>query len=186
MVGGTSRTRLSPFLRPVWYYMGDKFGRAGDVRRLVLGRAVGLIVFIYATLAHAAEPLGPDPALPPEEVVRIQLEALQSNDIPTPDAGIRQVWMLAHPNNKRITGPLPRFARMIKGASFRPLIGHAAHDIEPLTTTEAQVAFKVTIETSDGDVLEYLWAVGRVDSGPADGAWLTTSVSPPRQAGRAI
>ena len=151
-----------------------------------MGRAVGLIVFICATLAHAAEPLGPDPALLPEAVVRIQLEALQRNDTPTPDAGIRQVWMLAHPNNRRITGPLPRFARMIKGASFRPLIGHAAHNIETLATTEAQVTFKVTVETSDGDVLEYLWAVGRVDSGPAEGAWLTTSVSPPRQAGRAI
>lgn len=153
---------------------------------LVLGRTFGLVVFMFATLAHAAEPLGPDPALSPAEVVGIQLKALQRNDTPTQDAGIRQAWMLAHPNNRRITGPLPRFGRMIKSASFRPLIGHATHDIERLDATEEQVTFKVTIETPEGAVLEYLWAVGRVDTGPAKGAWMTTSVSPPRQAGRAI
>ncbi len=161
-------------------------GAAGYVRRLVVGRAVALLVIILATLAHAAEPLGPDPALSPEEVVRIQLEALQRNDIPTQDAGIRQAWMLAHPNNKRVTGPLPRFERMIKGAPYRPLIGHAAHDVERLVTTDEQVTFKVTIETPEGDVLEFLWVVGRVNSGPAKGAWMTTGVPPPRQTGRAI
>ncbi len=137
-------------------------------------------------MAHAAEPLGPDPALSPEEVVRIQLDALKHNDIPTQAAGIRQAWMLAHPNNRRITGPLPRFERMIKSASYRPLIGHAAHDIEQLGTTEDEVTFKVTIETPERDVLEYLWVVGRVKNGPAKGAWMTTSVPPPRQTGRDI
>ncbi len=167
-------------------YGRHKIGPAGNVRRLVLGRTVALLVVIFATFAHAAEPLGPDPALSPEEVVRIQLEALQRNDTPTQDTGIRQAWMLAHPNNRRVTGPLPRFERMIKGTPYRPLIGHAAHDIERLGTTEEQVTFKVTIETPEGAVLEYLWAVGRVNNGPAAGAWMTISVSPPRPSGRAI
>ncbi len=117
--------------------------------KLILGPTVAFLVVVLATFAHAAEPLGPDPALSPEDVVQIQLEALQRNDIPTQDAGIRQAWMLAHPDNRRVTGPLPRFERMIKGAAYRPLIGHAAHDIERLGTTEEQVTFKVTIQTPE-------------------------------------
>ena len=49
-----------------------------------------------------------------------------------------------------------------------------------------QVTFKVTVETPGGDILEYLWAVGRVNDGPAKGAWMTTGVPRPDQAGRAI
>ena len=153
------------------------------MRRAVVGLVFGLL---FALPAHAADVLQPDPARAPEDVVRIQLEALQRNDVPTADAGIKQTWALAHPNNKRATGPLPRFALMIKGAAYRPLIGHASHEIEELGVAESEVAFKVTIETPDGDVLEYLWAVGRVAEGPNQGAWMTTSVAPPRQGGRAI
>lgn len=147
---------------------------------------VALVLIVLATSAQAQEPLGPDPALSPEAVVRIQLEALQRNDDPAPDAGIRQTWLFAHPDNKRLTGPLARFAQMIKGPSYRPLIGHTAHTVERLGAAGDEATFKVTIETAEGDVLEYLWVVARAQDGPARGAWMTTSVPPPRPAGRAI
>ena len=166
-------------------YADRKINPAVRVRGPLPGRLIAFIAIVFATIAYAGEPLGPDPALSPEEVVGIQLDALQRNDSPSLDAGIRQVWLLAHPDNKQATGPLPRFTRMIKGAPFRPLIGHATHDIERLGTTDEQVGFKVTVETSDGIVLEYFWAVGLVDSGPAKGSWMTISVFTPRDAGRA-
>ena len=31
------------------------------------------------------------------------------NNYPNKDAGIKQTWEFAHPNNQRITGPLERF-----------------------------------------------------------------------------
>ena len=61
---------------------------------------------------------GPAPYLTARNVVAIQLQALQNNDVPAKDAGIAQVWKFAHPDNKRMTGPLPRFARMIKSAHY--------------------------------------------------------------------
>ena len=180
--------RLSPFGGPVWYDWPMKSTKplVGKFRRLVLRSAIVFSGIIFATFTHAAEPYGPDPALSPEEVIQIQLQALQVNDIPTPNAGIRQAWILAHPDNRRVTGPLPRFERMINGAAYRPLLGHTAHDLERLATTNQQVMFKVTIETPEGEVLEYLWAVGQINNGPNKGAWMTTSVTPPRQTGRAI
>ena len=131
--------RLSPFGGPVWYDwpMESTKPLVGKFRRLVLRSAIAFSGIIFATFTHAAEPYGPDPALSPEEVVQIQLQALQVNNIPTPNAGIRQAWILAHPDNRRVTGPLPRFERMINGAAYRPLLGHTAHDLERLATTHA-------------------------------------------------
>lgn len=85
---------------------------------------------LLATSASAAvaDLVMPDPALSPEVVIEIQLSALQANDIPKPDAGIMRTWAFAHPDNKRMTGPLPRFAQMIKGPLYQMLLNHRSHD----------------------------------------------------------
>jgi hypothetical protein len=144
--------------------------------------------FLLSIASHvaAAEPVGPDPALAPGEVVAIQLKALQHNDDPTPNAGIAQTYALAHPNNKRVTGPLPRFELMIRSPAYRPLLGHSAHRIERVAGNDMTVRFTVVIETPSGDAVKYLWEVGRVREGPDEGAWLTTNVSAPIDAGRTL
>ena len=129
---------------------------------------------------------GPDPALTLEEVVEIQLGALQNNDDPTPDAGIAQTFALAHPSNRAVTGPLERFGRMIRMPAYAPLIGHAAHSIEQLAQAESRARLRVVIELQNGDTLQYLWEVRRVADGPDQGAWLTTFVSSPVPGGKAI
>jgi hypothetical protein len=147
-----------------------------------------LSVFLFAVVGQAAAAalIGPDPALAPEEVVAIQLEALKHNDDPTPNTGIAQTYALAHPDNKRITGPLPRFERMIRSPAYRPLLDHAVHRIERLAGNDLVVRFRVVVETPTGDAVQYLWEVGRVREGPDAGAWLTTNVSAPVDAGQAL
>ncbi len=137
-------------------------------------------------VAGAAEPAGPDPALAPKDVVAIQLEALQNNDDPQPNAGIARTFAFAHPDNRRVTGPLPRFERMIRSPAYLPLIDHSAHQIERVEGDGDMVRFKVVVETPNGRALTYLWEVRRVGEGPHEGAWLTTNVSAPVDAGRAL
>ena len=136
--------------------------------------------------AAAAEPAGPDPALTPGDVVAIQLDALQNNDDPQPNAGIARTFAFAHPDNKRVTGPLPRFERMIRSPAYRALIDHAAHQIERVEEGDDFVRFKVVVETPNGRALTYLWEVRRVGEGSHEGSWLTTNVSAPADAGRAL
>lgn len=133
-----------------------------------------------------AEQIGPNPAFAPEEVIAIQLAALQDNDSPARNAGIRQTFLLAHPDNKRVTGPLARFELMIRSPAYRPLLGHTAHQIERVDGNETRVRFLVVIETPNGKAFQYLWEVGRVSGGPHTGAWLTTNVSVPRKAGQVL
>jgi hypothetical protein len=127
-----------------------------------------------------------DPALSPAEVVEIQLSALQTNDSPEADAGIARTWAFAHPDNKRMTGPLPRFARMIKSPAYRLLLDHRAHEIEEIARSDDGVVFAVTVTADSGEVVIYQWQVGKVAEGEDAGAWMTTAVSPPVPAGKAI
>lgn len=147
---------------------------------------VSVFLISIAGNAPAAELIGPDPTLSPEQVVAIQLDALRRNDDPTPNAGIAQTYALAHPNNRRATGPLPRFELMIRSPAYRLLLGHSAHQIERLAGNDLVVRFRVVVETPSGDAVEYLWEVGRVLEGPHEGAWLTTNVSAPVDAGQAL
>ena len=76
---------------------------------------LGSAILPFAS-APGAQPVGPDPSpdLSPEDVVRIQVEALQRNDEPSPDAGIEAAFRFASPSNRRATGPLGRFSEMVR------------------------------------------------------------------------
>ncbi len=155
-------------------------------------KTIRMITFVPALLvlllsvAAQAQIQGPDPALTPEEVVSIQLGALQNNDDPEPDAGIAQTFALAHPSNQAVTGPLERFGKMIRLPAYAPLIGHRTHTIERLTADDQRVRMRVVIELQNGKTLQYLWEVRRVLDGPNSGAWLTTVVSNPVPGGQSI
>ena len=143
---------------------------------------------LLATSASAAvaDLVMPDPALSPEVVIEIQLSALQANDIPKPDAGIMQTWAFAHPDNKRMTGPLPRFAQMIKGPLYQMLLNHRSHEIKEVSRSDYVAVFAVIVTSQTGEVVGYRWSVAKVAEGANAGAWMTTAVSPPVNAGEAI
>ena len=81
------------------------------MRETIVRTSLVALALLVAAPSWAADLLRPDPALSPAEVVAIQLDALQTNDTPEADAGIAQTWAFAHPDNKRVTGPLPRLRR---------------------------------------------------------------------------
>ena len=43
--------------------------------------------------------------------------------------GIQQTWAFAHPNNRAVTGPIERFAKMLKNKNYRYLLGHKEYKI---------------------------------------------------------
>jgi len=109
------------------------------------------LIAILALVAHAVPvasgeaPIVPDPGIAPDRVVEIQLDSLQHNDRPSPDAGILQTWAFAHPANRKVTGPLPRFALMIKGTDYRVLLNHREHRIEPVFRSGDDAVFAVLL-----------------------------------------
>lgn len=156
------------------------------MRSKVLGWIFALVAPVMAAPSFAEDGLRPDPALSPEEVIVIQLSALQANDAPEPDAGIARTFVFAHPDNRRVTGPLPRFAQMIKGPRYEVLLNHRAHEIREVASTEDEAAFAVVVTGRDGEVVGFRWALARVADGEHAGAWMTIAVSPPVPVGNAI
>ena len=153
---------------------------------MALSRLCAVALVFTTAAAQAANIVEPDPALSPTAVVETQLDALQVNDTPQIDAGIAQAWAFAHPDNKRITGPLPRFARMIKGPLYRFLLDHGSHEVKEVSKTKDTAILIVTVTSKIDEVIVYQWQLAKVAEGENAGTWMTTRVSAPVYGGQAI
>lgn len=125
----------------------------------------------------------PSPTLSPEDVVEIQLLGLKLTKGDSSSVEMQQVWAFAHPSNKAMTGPLPRFARLFDLPAYRPLLGHKSHQILRLAQAETMVQMQVQITGQDGQSYIYFWIVGKAETGPETGSWMTLSVSAPAGGG---
>ena len=129
----------------------------------------------------------PNVSLKPYDVVSIQLDSLQRNNIPFKDAGIKQVWEFAHPNNKKITGPLEKFKKMIYSENYKMLIEHESSEVTILSENSNTSVYKVFILSSDKKKYSYIWHIEKVQQ-QSDllGCWMTTIVSNPEYLGEVI
>ena len=147
------------------------------------------VFFILAILISNAnaELIKPRSDIKPAEVVEIQLAGLQKNDQNFKDSGIEQTWNFAHPSNKKVTGPLDRFKRMIKGASYQMMINHLSHTITQLEKGDNLAQFEVIILDRDKIYHRFNWQVEKyLVDGPLKDCWLTTMVSSPIPLGSSI
>ena len=122
-----------------------------------------LIIFFLTISFSSAEILNPDSAISPKEVVSIQLSGLQKNDFKYKDSGIEQTWNFAHPNNKKVTGPLGKFKRMIKGASYQMMIDHLSHTITELGSSDKWAQFEVIILDKNKIYHKFNWQVEKYE-----------------------
>ena len=146
-----------------------------------------LVFFLISTTILKAEILVPRSDIKPSEVVKIQLMGLQKNDQYFQDSGIEQTWNFAHPNNKKVTGPLPNFKRMIKGDSYQMMLNHISHTITLLGSGDKWTQFEVIILDKDKIYHKFNWQVEKyIEEGKLKGCWLTTMVSNPIPLGSSI
>ena len=139
-----------------------------------------LILLLITISFSKAELLNPSSAITPKEVVKIQLSGLQQNDLEFKDSGIEQTWNFAHPNNKKVTGPLNNFKRMIKGASYQMMIDHLSHTITEVGSSNKSVQFEVIILDKNKIYHKFNWQVEKyTEEGSLKDCWLTTMVSSP-------
>jgi hypothetical protein len=129
----------------------------------------------------------PNISLKPLDVITIQLNSLQRNNIPFKDAGIEQVWEFAHPNNKKITGPLEKFKKMIYSKNYKMLIEHENSEVTILNENLNKLVYEVIILSDDKKRYSYIWKIEKVKTeGDFKNCWMTTSVSNPKFLGEVI
>ena len=104
-----------------------------------------ILFFLLLTNISNADLFKPHTTLKPIDVLTIQLNSLKNNNIPYKDAGIEQTWEFAHPNNKKATGPLENFKKMIYSENYQLLIGHENYEILVLNESKNILVYKVYI-----------------------------------------
>ena len=140
-----------------------------------------LIVFIsilsfQVWASYDIENAYPEPELKPNDVVRLQLLAMQQND--DSDFGIEVTFRFASPANKKQTGPLKRFIRLVRNPSYRPLLNHINATFLELTVEEDFAVQDVIITTSNGKRIGYRFRLS-IQKGPLyPDCWMTDSVIP--------
>jgi len=146
-----------------------------------------LVILTFSISIAEAELIKPSSDIDPAEVVKIQLSGLQKNDSNFKDSGIEQTWNFAHPNNKKATGPLDNFKRMIKGDSYQMMIDHLSHSITKLESGDKWVQFEVIILDKEKIYHKFNWQVEKYTmDGPLKDCWLTIMVSSPISLGSSI
>ena len=143
--------------------------------------------FFLLTNFSNADLTKPNTSLKPFDVLMIQLNSLQNNNVPYKDAGIEQTWEFAHPDNKKMTGPLEKFKQMIYGENYEILINHETNEIAILNETNNKSVYKVYILSKDKKKYYYIWQIEKVLlNGDLKNCWMTTRVSIPKYLGDVI
>ena len=130
-----------------------------------------------------AEEIYPDQNLKPMDVIKIQLDALKNNDKPKMDSGIKQTWLFAHPRNKMVTGPYPRFRIMLYDPHYQILLNHKSHSINLMQSNKNKFIYGVNIVSKDNKNFFYEWHIEKGSEENCKSCWFTSAVSYPQVRG---
>jgi len=141
---------------------------------------VFIIFLCFFSINLKAELLKPSPSINPEDVISIQLSALQMNNYPYEDAGIAQTWEFAHPFNRQNTGPLEKFTTMMYSPSYVIMLDHEFHKIILVSQDEEQAFYFIELIDKFGNEYGFQWILKKfLGDGNFKNCWMTVGVSTP-------
>ncbi len=116
----------------------------------------------------------PSPELLPEEVVKIQLNALKHND--GKNHGIAIVYRFASPENRLYTGPLENFTKMLYNPLYAPMLNYDTEELGTMKKDEQRAEQKVVLIDKNGKAHTYLFLLSKQQEGDYRGCWMTDGV----------
>lgn len=120
----------------------------------------------------------PSPTHSPQDVVRIQLDALASNAVLESDGGIDIAYRFASPENRVFTGPIQRFRQIVRAPAFTAMFDQVRVEFAETLREGGHALQLVAIERSDGTRARFVFELSRQRNGPLEGCWMTDSVVP--------
>ena len=151
----------------------------------MLRRQLGLVftaaaIFLTLITVPAAQSTShgafPGPEYGPADVVRIQVQALANNDTPYRNAGIEVAFRFASPANKRVTGPLWRFIRMLYGPTYRPFLNHQVAHFGQIDIQGSGATQTVILTAANGRRVGFIFRLSKQQGGPCKACWMTDGV----------
>ena len=147
---------------------------------LILITILSFIKFAHAEIVKPAE------NLTAYDVLKIQLTALKNNNMPSKNAGIKQTWVFAHPENKKFTGPYERFEKMLLGNQYNFLLNHVSHKIKLIMNSKDAYVYSIELISKEKKMYFYKWHLEKSTTDQCSNCWFTTIVSPPTNVGNTI
>ncbi|TWT89963.1 hypothetical protein Mal64_03450 [Pseudobythopirellula maris] len=123
--------------------------------------------------ATAVDRWRPSPELRPNEVVRLQMQAL--SDFRNDHDAARRVFALASPLNRAATGPLPNFAQMLLHPLYSPMVVCERFIVGAPAVRGDNAVVLVTAVDSQGTISQYRFVLG-LQHGEHEGCWMTDQV----------
>jgi len=145
-----------------------------------------LIIILNFTNFLYADIIKPAKNLTAYDVIKIQLNALKENNKPNKNSGIKQTWVFAHPDNKKITGPYKRFQKMLLGDQYNILLNHQSHKIKLIMNSKNKYIYNVELISIDKKMYLYEWHLEKITIENCNSCWFTTIVSSPIKKGNTI
>lgn len=119
----------------------------------------------------------PNPDLSPLEVVKIQLDALQNNDLMPNDEGIRFAFRFTSPMNREALGSLDEFIKLLKHQVYREIIGFERAELDKMRIDGLTARQNVHLIRHD-DMVSFFFVLSRQLREPFTGCWMTDAVLP--------
>ena len=116
----------------------------------------------------------PSPSLTPKEVAEIQSNALGD---PDQARGTLQCMSFASPKNLQLTGPLEKFASIVRAGKFAVLSDPDALVVGDSTFAGDHARVLVTT-IKRGKVSGFVWVLSKQSGTPNEGCWMTDGVFP--------
>ena len=156
----------------------NRFKSAGLILVLLAGTFSMSSLAALSDNPEAAALPRPSVNLEPQDVVKIVFHALSNKDEPYANAGIETTFSFASPANRVNTGPLDRFARMVKGPPYGIMIGHAKSDFSEVFLTGDKAYQMVHLTAPDGRAVVFAFRLSKQLDGEFKNMWMTDAVWP--------
>ena len=154
----------------------------------VVGYAVGAYAMLWteppapdwAALESTTPLVLPSPELTPEQVVQLQVGALQ--EFRTKDAALLQCMAFASPSNRAVTGAPPQFAEIVRRPKYRALIDAQRVLVGAATIKDDQAMVMVTAVDAAHRASVFRFFLSKQTRPQFRDCWMTDSVTPDQQA----
>jgi len=118
----------------------------------------------------------PNPTLSPEQVIKIQLDALQNNDLCPNNNGVRIAFRFASPANQVTMGPIERFIHVVKNPDYCHMIGFEIAKLDPPEVVGNRARQNVTLFKNGRMIAFYRFVLSKQREKPYADCWMTDSV----------
>lgn len=118
----------------------------------------------------------PRPDLSAEDVVMIQLDALQNNDISDNNNGIRIAYKFASPISTSATKTVENFIQIVKNPTYRLMIGFERAKLGQMKYEGNMASQQVQVFHHNGEAVTYLFSLSQQSEGQHKGCWLVDGV----------